>query len=78
MRLVIVPLLVFMLLLFLFLLIWGSLYGLLIAKTIARIGENPYIFVPLFVLEVLALLGVIYVLMVYISKIWKYKKTGGR
>jgi len=77
-RLVIVPLFVFVTLIFLFILIAGSLYGLLVAKTVAKAWESPYIFVPLLLMEILALLGVSYMVMVYISKIWKYKNTGGR
>ncbi|WP_457600842.1 hypothetical protein [Hydrogenivirga sp.] len=77
-RFVLFPLFVLALLLLVFALIGVSLYGLLLAKTLSGVRENPYIFLPLLVLEVAVVVSVLYAVMVYINKILKYKKSGGK
>ncbi len=73
-RFVIFPLLVFSLAVFVFVLIGVSLYALVIVKTLKGIEENPYLYVPLLLVEIFITVSGAYALMVYINKIWKHKK----
>ncbi len=78
-RFVIYPLVVLTLLLFVFLTIGVSLYFLVIAKTLLRVPENPYLYVPLLLLELSIIVLGSYYAMVYINRIFKNKReTGGR
>jgi hypothetical protein len=75
---VLFPLFVFSLLFLVLFLIGLSLYLLLLVKTASRIPENPYLYTFLFLLEIIAGGGMVYLLVMYINKIWKYKKNGGK
>lgn len=74
-RFVLFPVLVFSLAFFVFAVIGLSLYAYLIVKTVSGIGDNPYLFIPLLLVEmvILATLGIF--IMVYINKV-RYK--GGK
>jgi len=67
-----VPLIVLLLLLFVVAVILGSMYLLLLAKTVKGIGDNPYLFAPLLVLEVALALVVAYLAVVYTNRVRKY------
>ena len=79
-RFILVPLLAFFLALFVFILIFGSLYLLLIAKTLGGLRENPYLFVPALLIEILFLGSALYLTVRYINKLREKLKarSGGR
>ncbi len=72
------PLIALFLLLFVVVVILGSMYALLIAKTLKGVGDNPYLYVPLLVLEIVLALIVVYLAVVYTNRIRKYILKGWR
>jgi len=74
-RFVIVPIAAFLLAFFVLLVIAWSLYLLAVVKTIRNIPDNPYVYGPLLIVEILATALLIYLLVVYINKVRKkYKR----
>ncbi len=71
-RFLIVPAFTFLLAFLVLFIMAGSIYTLAIAKTIRNIVENPYIFVPLLVMEISLMLIVTYTVVVYTNKIRKH------
>ena len=67
-RFVLFPILVFSLAFFVFAVIGLSLYAYLIVKTVAGIGDSPYLFAPLLFVEIAALVVLVVLFMVYINK----------
>jgi len=79
-RFVFVPLLAFLLAFLVFFIILWSLYLLLIAKTLEGLRNNPYLFLPLLLVEILVLGSVLYLAVMYINKLREKLKVnpGGR
>ncbi len=68
-RFLIVPVLAFSLAFFVFFLIGWSLYALIIAKTLKKLLENPYLYGPLLILEVMVVVLLLYFSVVYVNRI---------
>jgi len=71
-RFALVPLAVFLILLFVILTVAVSLFLLLLFKTIGSIPDNPCLYIPLLILELSLALTLLYAGVVYTNRIRKH------